>query len=392
MKEIQTKNSILIVDDDPKILAVLKKVLEKEGHEVIAADSADNFFAVLNSRLPDLIVLDVLLPGVDGFEIASRLKADRLTRDIPIIFLTVCSDSHYQVKGFQLGAVDYLNKPLELDVALARINTHLTINNLRKKLEMKNLRLNQEIEERSRAEITMKSALEEKEILLKEVHHRVKNNLQLIVSLLNLQSRRIDSQEGKIILDEIKNRVSSIALVHEKLYRSTSLAHIDFGEYIQTLSTQLFKSSALSAADVKLRIEADPFSLDIDKAIPSALMINELMTNALKYAFPKGQGGEISVIFRVQPISSTNPEAGNQDQINGEAILSVGDNGCGLPEDINIEQPKTLGMQIINALASQLHAKLVIDKPGNKGTRFTIRFPLGSGQDASIPLPQKNYR
>jgi PAS domain S-box-containing protein len=223
-----------------------------------------------------------------------------------------------------------------------------------------NKELEAEITERKRAEEQIKATLKEKEVLLKEIHHRVKNNLQLINSLLNLQSRRIHDEKGVAIFEECKNRVNSIALIHEKLYESEDMANINYGEYVRSLTNHLFNSSLTSLPGVTLKINADDVFLKVDKAIPCALIINELVTNAIKYGFPQGQQGEIIV--------------GLQSADKGKVILTVADNGVGLPADFNMNDLETLGMQIISALAKKLHGSIKIDR--SKGTKFTMEFQI----------------
>jgi len=221
------------------------------------------------------------------------------------------------------------------------------------------------VTERVRAEEKIKASLAEKEVLLKEIHHRVKNNLQVINSLLNLQSERIQDEESLSIFEKCKNRISSIALVHEKLYESKDLANINFGEYVRTLTTQMFGSCPPNLSAVKLRINASDVFLKLNQAIPCSLIINELVMNAMKYAFPQGQEGEIVVALK-----STNK---------GKITLIVADNGVGLPHNFDINKSETLGMQIINALVKKLDGSFEIDR--SKGSKFTILFQLNGDKN-----------
>lgn len=613
MSKRKHKNTVLIVDDDAKIVAIFTKLLNDSGCQVQKAANAAEVFVETDRLLPDLILLDILLPGLDGFEIAARLKEKKRTKDIPIIFLTVKNKVEDKIKGFKLGAVDYLTKPINIEEAAARINTHLALHNLQKSLEEKNRALIHDITERKRAEEALKqseiaykeladsitdvffamdkklkytywnkaseiltgipaekaigkslyelfpavkgtktekiylevlktkqsrsfvnefklknkdyffeinaypikdgisvftkditdhklaerelsethqlletilasthmlvayldpqfnfvwvnrayaeadnrepsffpgknhfelypypeneeifqnvvhtgkpyfsyarafeyeehpergvsywdwslipiknprgvvtglvltlvditkrvqaeeqleASLREKEVLLKEVHHRVKNNLQVINSLLSLQSRRLDDKNIISVFEEVKNRIFSIALVHEKLYESKNLAAIDFGEYIRILTAHLRKTFPTDPSAVKLNIKTKETSLQVDKAIPCALIINELVTNALKYAFPGNKKGEITVAFRTGR--------------NGKMVLTVADNGVGLPADFDMDAPKALGMQIIKALVKQLHGSLRVGK--DKGAKFTIEFREKPGNTPS---------
>ncbi|MCK4764526.1 MAG: PAS domain S-box protein [Candidatus Aminicenantes bacterium] len=230
-------------------------------------------------------------------------------------------------------------------------------------LGLQNLQQARLIHERKQAEERLKESLKEKEVLLKEVHHRVKNNLQLIDSLLSLQLRRLKEKESAAVLKEVKNRISSISLIHEKIYRSPDLANINFGEYISTLTSHLLQSSPLSLSAVRIKTEVTGLLIKLNKAIPCALLVNELVTNSLKYAFPAGNKGEIVVGCSSGP--------------GGEVALSVADDGAGLPEGFDIESSNTLGMQIVKALSKQLRGTLHIDQNREKGVKFTIRFQPG---------------
>ncbi|MEH1780643.1 MAG: PAS domain S-box protein [Nostoc sp.] len=218
--------------------------------------------------------------------------------------------------------------------------------------------IQQDITEQKQAEEKIKASLKEKEVLLKEIHHRVKNNLGIVSSLLQMQCRRTQDSVVTAILRDSQNRIASIALVHEKLYRSQDLADIDFAQYIPDLTTHLFDSYNVSSSQIKLKIQVDGASLDIETAIPCGLIINELVSNALKYAFIGNRGGEIQVKF-FQESDRT-------------LILIIRDNGVGLPENFDSNQAKTLGITLVQGLVKQLRGKLEIDS--QQGTQFKIIF------------------
>ncbi|MGB2957779.1 MAG: PAS domain S-box protein [Bacteroidota bacterium] len=216
-----------------------------------------------------------------------------------------------------------------------------------------------DITDRKTDEDDTHSSLQEKEILLKEIHHRVKNNLQIISSLLSLQSNTIESEATRELVRESQNRVRSMALIHEKLYQSASLARIDFGEYLRNLTRDLFRS--YSAGGVSLKLQAEDISLDIDAAIPCGLMVNELVSNALKYAFAQTKGGELLITF--------------SQVARDKFALSVTDNGVGLPSDLDVRNPRSLGLQLVNMLVAQLRGTLDVVSDG--GTTFMITFSSG---------------
>ncbi len=214
--------------------------------------------------------------------------------------------------------------------------------------------LMQDVTERRVAEERIRLSLKEKEVLLKEVHHRVKNNLQIISSLLNLQSKYIKDDQALEMFKESRNRIRSMTLIHEKLYRSKDLANIDVAEYIQNLSSNLFRS--YSAGRVSLKTQVDDILLGIDTAIPCGLIINELVSNSLKHAFPEKQG-EIFVDLH---------------RDDGRFTLIVRDNGVGLPESVDFRNTDSLGLQLVCTLTDQLDGAIELNRTG--GTEFKITF------------------
>jgi len=219
-----------------------------------------------------------------------------------------------------------------------------------------------DITERKRAEEHLKESLNEKEVLLKEVHHRVKNNMQVISSLLMLQEDL--STDGKIteMLKDSQNRISSMALIHERLYRSHNLSKVDLREYIDDLVSGLFQSYGVSEGRVALNINAENVSLGIDSAIPCGLVINELVSNSLKHAFPDDKKGEINIILRLKD--------GNMIE------LMVGDNGIGIPKDMDIRKTHSLGLYLVTLLVeNQLNGEITLNR--ERGTEFLIKFRGG---------------
>ncbi|MBE9205699.1 PAS domain-containing protein [Nostoc sp. LEGE 06077] len=218
--------------------------------------------------------------------------------------------------------------------------------------------VHQDITEKKQAQEQLKASLKEKEVLLKEIHHRVKNNLGIVSSLLQMQCRRTEDPQATAILRDSQNRIASIALVHEKLYRSADLANIDFAQYIPDLTTHLFDSYNITPNCIKLKIQVNNASLDIETAIPCGLIINELVSNALKYAFTDQGKGEIIVSL--------------EQQGNDNLILTIRDNGVGLPQDFDSKNTKTLGIILVQGLVKQLRGTMEISH--QQGTEFKITF------------------
>jgi len=215
-----------------------------------------------------------------------------------------------------------------------------------------------DITERKRAEDRLQASLREKDVLLREVHHRVKNNMQVISSLLNLQSRHVQDPQVLEMFKESQRRIRSMALIHERLYQSSDFSHIEFAKYLRNLATHLFHSYQVDASRVKLKIEAEAIHLNINTAIPCGLIVNELISNALKHGFPENRVGELWIDLR--------REAGDG------LRLRVRDDGVGFPEGLDFRRTETLGLQIVNTLVSQIDAAIELVR--GAGTEFIIHF------------------
>jgi len=213
-----------------------------------------------------------------------------------------------------------------------------------------------DITQRKIAENEIKSSLVEKNTLLQEIHHRVKNNMQIISSLLNLQIKYVDDGTAVDVLKESQNRVKSMAMIHDKLYMSEDLTRINFVDYIKSLVSNLFYSYNVEDI-IKPRLKIDMISLNMETAVPCGLIISELVSNSLKYAFPDGMVGEIFVSLKSR---------------DGYYELIISDNGIGLPEEFDINNTKTLGLMLVNSLTEQIEGKISINR--DNGTRFKIIF------------------
>jgi PAS domain S-box-containing protein len=217
--------------------------------------------------------------------------------------------------------------------------------------------ISEDITERKKAEERIKASLNEKEVLLKEVNHRVKNNLQIITSLLNLQSSHLHDERDLEMFKDAQNRLKTMAMIHEMLYKSKDLSRIDAADYIRSLTTSLFKSYSIGDR-VGLTADAEEISLDIDSIVPIGLIVNELVTNSFKYAFPGGRKGEVRV------------RLSKADHL---ITLLVSDNGIGLKTDDRIRKPGSLGLELVESLTDQLNGTMEIDP--THGTSFKISFP-----------------
>ncbi|MEX1309411.1 MAG: PAS domain S-box protein [Candidatus Sulfomarinibacteraceae bacterium] len=216
-----------------------------------------------------------------------------------------------------------------------------------------------DITERRRSQQVLQNSLAEKDVLLREIHHRVKNNMQVISSLLNLQSHGAEDERLVRLFEESQNRVRAMALIHEILYENSNLARIDLGEYVSKLATSLIRMYGTDSGRIDLNIKASGVTLEIDDTMPCGLVINELLSNSLKYAFRDGRNGEISI------------EATRED--NGTLVLQVSDDGIGIPAEIDYRNTETMGMRLVTGLVeSQLGGQVSLDL--THGTCFTITF------------------
>lgn len=538
--------TILVVDDSPANIKFLAEVLTQQGHSVFCADDGLMALRLAKSVRPDLVLLDIVMPNMDGFKVCQYLKADVDTRDVPVVFMTSLADTSDKVRGFRLGAADYITKPFQPEEVFARVETLLALHSLRKRLEAQNaelicsneelarvnealacrvedqrkvemalheseerlralinampdivafkdgegrwleandcilkifqldgvpyggkkdtdlasfspfchdaflaceltdeqawqagmtsrsdetiprpdgppvvfdvikvpmfhpdgrrkglvvvgrdvtqrkrveaelqrykeqlehlvdertaaladanVHLQTEIAERRIAEERLKASLAEKEVLLKEVHHRVKNNLQIISTLLDLQTETIYDEHSLRSFRDSQDRIKAMALIHERLYQSRDLASINFAEYVNNLAGFLFHSYVQDPDQIFLTVNVRDVILEIDQAIPCGLIINELISNCLKHAFPDGRKGEVAVTCHSDG--------------DGLVMLEVSDTGVGLPPGVDILNSGSLGLQIVYTLVRQLQGN--IEMQSGHGASFTITFKSSS--------------
>ena len=220
-----------------------------------------------------------------------------------------------------------------------------------------------DITDHHEAEVRIKRSLAEKEVLLREIHHRVKNNMQVISSLLSMQSQYVEGEEIRRALEESRLRVRSMALVHEKLYQTTDLSSIDFADYLRGLAGKVVGAYAHGGVHIELRYDLEPLSLGLDVAVPCGLITNELISNAVKYAFPSGRAGSIRVeLHRCEVEGLSGLE------------LVVADDGVGLPEGFDLDRVASLGLRLVSQLTRhQLHGR--VEFSGERGAEFRVWFP-----------------
>ena len=308
--------------------------------------------ALCRSTLPDCVLLDYKLPDMTGLEFLDQL-GEGSTPDAPayaVVMLTGLATERIAVEALQAGAQDYLLKDrvsaeslrLALDKATGKVRLIRALK-----------------EERDR----LAASLAEKEVLLKEVHHRVKNNLQVIVSLLRLQAQVIHDGRLADALRESQDRVESMALIHEQLYETTDLREVDLARHASLLVAKLFSSYGVAPARIECRVNIAALPLPVDQAIPAGLILNELISNALKHAFPGDRHGLLEL---------------NGGRVAGRIYFEVRDNGVGIPPEIDAARPGSLGLEIVNILTRQLKGTVAMERrseTAGTGTAFRVEFP-----------------
>ncbi len=340
MKEFPLR--VLLVEDSADDAELLLRELRRGPWNVSSArvENSQQMLGALDAGAWDVVLADYSLPAFGGMEALSLLKRRRL--DTPFILVSGTIGEETAVEALKSGADDYLMKD-----RLGRL-----VPAVRRSLEEAASRA-----ARRRAEEGLIASLEEKEVLLREIHHRVKNNLQVVYSLVNLQTRHVTDPRTLEGLRDCRERVRAMAMVHEKLCRSKDLSRIDFGEYIRDLTKGL--AQTYEAPGVSVRVESEGVRLGIDEAVPCGLMVHELVSNCLKHAFPGGRGGE--VVVEVSRESA------------GGLRLEVRDDGVGFPGEKDVFGASSLGLQLIRVLAEQLQGRLVFG--GQPGTRISVDFP-----------------
>jgi two-component sensor histidine kinase len=346
---------ILVVDDNQDLTENIRDILSGNGYAVSMAFDGSSAIELSRKERFDLMIADYRLPDMDGLQLQERISA---FTDADVIIITGHASLASAVEAvYRKRIVGYETKPLDMDRLLAFIRQIIE----RRRLDF----LHKQAEEH------LKDSLKEKETLLREIHHRVKNNLAAISSLIQLQSYQTKDPYALSLLTDLNNRVMSMTFVHEELYKSENLAKIDFGAYLNRLVSGIYQSFACSP--VNIRIDADHIFLDMEKAIPCGLMAAELVTNAFKYAFPvdalspdhalgKGQGEGVQPEIHI--------EIKREDDL---YTLIISDNGVGLPHDFDLQKSSTLGMMLIQTWAKhQLGGTLDVSR--GPGARFTMTF------------------
>lgn len=350
-----------IKDSQGKIVGAvetLEDVTERIKADETLKESEERFRSVVESSTDAIIITNnkmKILSWNKGAEKIFGYTADEVVDKL----ITAIVPYEDENENFSHDDITILEKPLEMEGLRKngnRFPIEILINSWNMDGETFYTSFIRDITRRKIVESKIKSSLNEKEVLLKEIHHRVKNNMQIISSLISLQTDYADNEDTIKMFQDSKNRIRSMALIHEKLYQSEDISLIDFSDYIESLAGRLLEVYGVGRR-ITLRVNAENIFLSIDSAIPCGLIINELVSNSIKHAFPDDEYGEVAIDMTGD---------------NQKYVLTVADNGVGFPEDIDYRDTESLGLQIVQTLISQLRGK--IDLVANGGTKFEIIF------------------
>ena len=337
---------LLYIDDDRGLSRLVEKELSRKGYVVTCASDGDEGLSLLKQFEYDVCALDHYMPTRDGMDVLPEIMA--LNAPPPVVYVTGAQEGRLAEAALRAGAADYVIKDVSEDfTSVLRSAREDAV--VRRRLQRDNDRAQEEI----------RLARDRAEAMLREVNHRVGNSLQLVSSFMSLQMRHVSDQGAKDALRESQARIEAVAHVHRRLYTSGDMSRVAMDEYLRGLMDELSKSIGPDDGSPRLILEASPLSVSTDQAVSLGVIVTELVTNAVKYAYAPGQGGEI----RIQMKPSDD----------GRAILTVEDDGPGL----GLGKPKGTGLggKIISAMASGLRSGVEYDG-AHKGVRAQLVFDL----------------
>lgn len=353
---LQSPLRVLYVDDDPALGRLVQRQLGRLGFEVELAGSGEEGLARIGAGRFDVVALDHYMPGQDGLQTLAAMRA--MEGAPPVVYVTGTQESRVAVAALKAGAVDYVVKEVQADfIELLRAAFVTAVEQVRMR------RAHEAAEAEIRAARDRFEALAaERALLLREMNHRVGNSLQIIVSLLNVQAGATREQQVRDALDSARNRVSAVAQVHRRLYTSDQIATVALDQYIGSLLDDLEVSARSGERGITLSFDADPIHIDPDRAVAVGIIATELVINAMKYAYPGGEG----------------PVRVRLDRQGERVVFSVEDDGAGLgaePGAHKSAHSTGLGNRIVRAMAAKLGAEPAF-APRERGTCVRLDFPL----------------
>jgi two-component sensor histidine kinase len=341
---VSQRPRILYIDDDEGLCRLVSRALGKRGYDVSVATNGIDGVAKVTETAFDLIAVDHYMPGYDGLSTLEALRA--LPAAPPIIYVTGSEESRIAVAALKAGAIDYVVKTVGddfFDLLTNAFDTALTAVALKA----------QKVE----AEVALRASNARLEALLHEVNHRVANSLQLVSAFIHLQAKALDDPAAKSALADTQARITAIAQVHKRLYTSDDVEGVAMDDYLAALVIELERTWSTPASPRALRLIAAPIRLATDRAVSLGVIVNELVSNACKYAYAQGQAGEIRIELALDGAR--------------EFVLRVEDDGAGLPAS-KTPTGTGIGTKLIGAMAASLGSSLIYD-PAHIGVRATLR-------------------
>ncbi len=342
------QSAILVVDDTPSVIDYIRTVLEKEGYRLFIAKEGQSGVARAAAVNPDLILLDVMMPGLDGYAACRRLKADPRTADIPVVFISALASGFDKSKAFEAVAADYITKPVDPLELLARVRAQLSLAELEKRRKRDAAELETLVAART---AELRSALDEKEGYLRELSHRVKNNLQLLTAIIEEELASYSGETRGLVA--LRGRVETMALVYEQLQTEGRHDGVALDEYLRSIAYAVVGAHPGRRLDITFELER--VFLRIDEAMPCGLIVHELVENAAEHAYGL-EGGPIRLRLFAR---------------GEECHIEIADEGRGCHEALSYEGPG-LGFKFIRALAAQLNGSLHHEE--GEGCRLSLRF------------------
>ena len=350
---VRTGPRLLYIDDDPGLCRLIKRSLERRGFGVETACSGADGVAACAAGKFDVVAVDHYMPGQDGLETLERLKA--LPRLPPVVYVTGSDESRIAVAALKAGAADYVVKTGSEDFM------DLLASALEQAVERQRLRCAAELAEAALLESNarLEALVARQDVLMREVNHRVANSLQLVSALVHMQATTVKEPDAKAALRDTQSRIAAIMQVHRRLYTSDDVEQVEMAEYLEGLVAELRHSLPEVGAARPILLQADPVKLGTDKAVSLGVIVTELVTNAIKYAYAREQSGEVRITLAAHP---------------GDLLrLRVEDDGAGMPQGDQPSRGTGLGRRVIEAMAKSLNSELQID-PAHRGVRAELTF------------------
>ena len=346
MSDSPPSTRLLYIDDDRGLSRLVEKELGRHGYAVTCAPDGDAGLDLLRTQAFDVCALDHYMPGREGLDVLPDILA--LNAPPPVVYVTGAQEGRIAVAALRAGAADYVIKDVSEDFT-SLLRSALEDAVLRRRLQRENDAAQEEI----------RLARDRAETMLREVNHRVGNSLQLVSSFISLQLRHLSDDGARAALRESQARIEAVAHVHRRLYTSGDMSRVAMHDYLHGLMDELSKSIGPGEGSPRLTVDAEEMTVTTDQAVSLGVVVTELVTNAVKYAYAPGQGGEIRIQLR--------PDG------EGRAILTVEDDGPGLGD--GVAKGTGLGGKIVSAMASGLRSALEFD-PEHKGVRARLAFDL----------------